>query len=344
MPETIHVSIPYTYECEVRRPRKQKFVNERFGAFAELEIPSLTEEEAPVAVVRIEGWEGEEKEPVKTRWFDGAFWEMSRPARGGITADQLLEISTSNPLIDDGYEGGRAIGFANGDHQGSPEELDHHPWSNTHDKVLADLLERAQMIIVVDGCVWRQASEPVLKLEQQFSFGGDTVRVVAESVPEGPRQDVDRGYQNFYFRADRGEAAKAFADVLCKLFSPNDGRWYSKVRMEVFMPETLSWKDEANDLVIGAGFLMRDFKDFEKAPAQQISDWVVLRDAWNEHRKELTDNTADALMDALEDFMDHHGDRRDYTANLFHAMCRRYEIARGSFDLGPADDHAARHP
>jgi hypothetical protein len=340
MQDTMHVTIPYTYECDVRRPRKRKYVRERFGAFAELDIPSLTQEEAPVAVVRTEGWEGEENDQVETRWFDGAFWEMSNRSRGGTTMEQLLEISTDNPLTGSDYEARRAIDFAKGDYRGSPKDLDHQPWSNTQDKVLAGLLEHAQSLILVDGVVWRQVAEPVLKLEQQFSFGGDTVRIAAETAPEGPRADVDRGYQTFYFRADRGAEAEAFADVLSKLFSPNDGRWYSKARMEVLMPETLSWKDEANDLVVGAGFVMRGFKESETEATQQTSDWEALRDAWNEHRRELTDETADALMDALEDFMDHHGERRDYTANLFHAMCRRYEIAHGTFNPDPSAEEA----
>jgi hypothetical protein len=340
MPDTMQVTIPYTYECEVRRPRKRKYVTERFGAFAELAIPSLTNEEAPVAVVRTEGWEGEENDPVETRWFDGAFWELTGRSRGGKTMDRLLEVSTDNPLIGNDYEGKRAVEFAKGAHQGSPEELDHHPWSNTQDKVLADLLEHAQSMIVVDGAIWTQVDEPVLKLEQQFSFGGDTVRIVAWTAPEGPRADVDRGYQTFYFRADRGQDAVVFADVLSRLFSQGDGRWYSKTRMDVLKPETLSWKDEANDLAIGAGFIMRGFKESETESEQQLSDWEALRRAWDVHCRELTDETTEALMDALEDFMDHHGERRDYTANLFHAMCRRYEIAHGTFDPGPASEDA----
>lgn len=332
MPSTLKVRVPYIYECEVRRPPKRKYNTERFGSFAEIEIPCLTDTEAPVAVVRSEGWEDEERDVVETRWFDGAFWEMARRNRGGVSTDTLHEISTSNPLIGDDWRGRLAVDFGNGGALENPEEMLHHPWSNTHDSALSELLERAQGLIVVEGAAWRQVAEPVLLIEQHFSFGGDTVRILAGDAPEGPRQDVDRNYQNFYFRADRADEAAAFADVLSRLFSPSDGRWYSKVSMKALMPETLSWKDEANDLTIGAGFILNNSKPSEDWPQQKEEDWALLREAWTRHRDELSDTSSDQLMNALEDFMDHASDQKSYEANLFHAMCRRYEIARGTFE------------
>lgn len=329
--DTVTVSIPFTYECEVRRPRKRNYVKERFGAFAAIEIPSVDAEDAPVAVVRSEGWEGEEQKQTLTRWFDGAFWET---LRGGVDKALLSEMSRSNPLIGHDYEGECAMRFLAGQYQGVPEDFDHHPSSNTRVDVKANLLSHAQELIVVDAQIWRQVGEPVLKLEQHFSFGTDTVRIVADRAPESDRKDVG-GYQNFFFRADRMADAQAYADVLSRLFSPRTGQWYSKVRMEALMPEVLSWRDEANDLYVGAGFIVRSFKDFDGATTQRQEDWTSLHEAWTRHGEELADESAAALMDALEDFMDHHEGRQDYVANMFHAMCRRYEISQGTFDPGP---------
>lgn len=339
MPEAIRVSIPYTYECAVRRPRKQKYVTERFGAFADLEIPVLSDEEAPVAVVReaSEGWEGrDDKGPVRTRWYDEGFWEPLRGWQGGVTVDMLGEASRANPLIGSGWQGDLAISFAkDGRYEGSPDGFDNQPGTNTQDSVLSALLAEAQSLVVVDGLVWRQVPEPVLKLEQHFSFGTDTVRVMADSAPEEPRTDIDRGYQTFYFRADRMRDAELFADVLCKVFSPRNGEWYAKTKIEVLLPEVLSWKDEANDLSVAAGFIMRSFKEFENAPSERILDWVRLRDALKTHSEHLDEESSEAVMEALEDFMDHHEGRRDYVMNLFHAVCRRYEIAHGRFEAAP---------
>lgn len=341
----MEINVPFFYTCAVRGHRKVNFKEQTFGDTVVANVPDVTSDEAPVAVIIRPPEYAPEKGVgpdglIEARYYDGRFWEpaVSRSLEWTENHERVNVIRHLPIEVFDELEGNPFIShnektylqrWLDGvDNQGSPEDYPaHHAHTNTRIAEIQRLHDEADNMLLVDGMLWRTRNEPVLYVDQNFSWGGDTITIGWGAAPDKLRSDPSESYQRFYFRADRFDDAVSFAEALNASFHKGEAQVYHHDGSAVLMPETLRWEDDLNDLYVVANFIKSSFsgRDLETATEEQATSWIRLRNNLVAYKADMTEENALLTMTSIDEFMVH-SKSDGYASSLYLAFGHRWEM------------------
>ena len=214
MPDMI-VRVPYVYTAVIRRPRKR--VDETVGYRGEVDvsIPVLGPDEAPVV---LHGTPGSHRELAEHRFHDGGLWKPEvegRDTRAPALPATWLHgdperDASYHPLFrkSSGYSDYR-MGVA------VPRDSDtevKHVVSDEEVNVVAEVRAAAARHVVIDGGVWKRASEPVFDISRHL-FGRDHVTLSTYDPSEGGRDQYRLDQAGWIRELDWSKSVRADDDT-----------------------------------------------------------------------------------------------------------------------------------
>lgn len=316
MSVTVQVPISYMAEVVVKGGTKQR--NEFFSELVDVTIDVVTPEDAPVALL----WEksyydrSEDASPTyvhELRWYDGRLWSKLEYDYSGrkpepVSLERMITTvsnghSSANPLmVGHDWRLGDAI-------KKGMRPLDQAQWRSAtlsgQSEAFESLQAKAEQIIVIDGMVWEETSEPCYEIRyvsgnerNRDTFQVEAYRYVFVEVKD---RVPSNGYETI-FRADRYADMVAFAVERWGI-EPSQEK---NAEIAVLIPEAVSYDDEWPPLhhaVVTA--VNSDKSSISDSPIEMMVAWAELRDALNDCPLEETSvDKRSALIATAQDYVE----------------------------------------
>lgn len=284
--------IPFIYQIAGIRRGGRKVEPFLFGAWADVQIPSVASGEAPVSM----SWSDRHPDlgihPRQTRWFEEANWEpvdLGSPDRAAVPLragdfHRLREIEKNHAMRNVGtspierlakatgqdyYDLSSFLLGGNSSHgivEFDPSDMRETLWSGRAEAE-ALLEDKARELLFVDGDLWIKGGEPHYGIR----------RTPAGGVVVVPDEGIHRNYPAYhssFFRADRLDDAIDFAR---REYGADDVRIAS--RIEVFIPEAVQFDAEGELLERTARQAIdKGMRFLRTCSTEQALAWIALRD------------------------------------------------------------------
>ena len=266
------IDVPYFYEAEVRRPRKQKAEEVTYRASVPVEVREITAAEAPLAI-RCEDPNGPimDKGVKEYRWFEDDLWSAYRPSdgsgmpRAGRDAAWLLSVNEEPNTYNNPLGGGAKSPYRYTAVPMSEDLAIAEVRKDGSEAVAAGIRHRADGIVPVDGMIWHRAVEPVLTFNQATDRGGPRgyVWVRAGATNEAPHT---------VFRIDEGHTIQKATPEIYGDYEPEFLPELKIPYVEVLIPEAVRYRATERALA-EAGQMVID--EMKKHVVDQEVDYFV---------------------------------------------------------------------
>lgn len=205
------------YRAYIPSARSQKYAFDRIEDHIKVAVPSVTGQEAPVAI-RLHDFNSKNDQHDELRWYGGKLWQQrvdhvrlengNYETRGHLEAELLAGIM---PL------------HVRGD------------ISTTREVCQKALRQEAQQFLIIDGTIWEQAGEPryvVCTFGLGHNHGGTGLMVTSHYNDNIPNTN--------YFSALDGDAAVAHATKIAERRGDTESLGKFTKDIEVLIPEAVT--------------------------------------------------------------------------------------------------------
>ena len=296
---TVTFSVPYFFDATYVPKGKRKSVGAMFGRMMDVEIESVSSDEAPVAVTltRDDGIEVVVRDYVayEGKFYSketGSFWRSSRE---DVHIDGFgprnLECYASRAL--DRLGNGEVNDEPDGEFYSIGNHVNPEHWDEVIERARDEIREAASRVVFVDGILHRRTELPTIVA--RISYTGRVNRIAID-IGE---LEAGFGAHGSVFNLDEKGAAVAWSEDrqsrehACEI----DDYLTVEVYEPALIPDTTLRADEALRVV---GFLLAREIDLKEQTDEYLMAFVRARRAYNAARAEPTDDTVGEMFDAWE--------------------------------------------
>ncbi len=168
------IDVPFSYEAIVRHKRKRNTSRHVYVATVPIEIPDLTDAQAPIAL-RYQDHNYGDGDPVEMRWFQGQLWAQKTVSDDDDKTvpadfDWLLKVNqeagqSANPLkAHDSPRTGATTARIEDDVDIQEVHV------SGREAIEAKIRELASEIVLIGGTIWESSKEPYLHLSTSGGY------------------------------------------------------------------------------------------------------------------------------------------------------------------------------